>query len=306
MIRTVILGADSPLSGELIRILAMHPEVEIIAAQASGLEGIPLCDVHHGLIGESSLQFSSSVAPHEAHLIFADASRVNVHPLLQQTLSGTGPKMIVYEASSATLPDDTCVYGLPEMHRKQLVRGAVASVVPMPFASMALVALYPFACHLLLQGEIDIEVEAPAALIKETSLPKAEREISQYIRSTQLSYNGKVHIKAVESSARRSALMKIRFRCPLQVEQAVRLYDCYDDHHFAFVTTKPVGVSEVSGTNKCVVSVDKENADTITLSVVADCRMRGGAAEAVHIMNLMFGLHEKTGLYLKAIDYDKY
>ena len=33
---------------------------------------------------------------------------------------------------------------------------------------------------------------------------------------------------------------------------------------------------------------------------VADARMRGGAGDAVHAMNLLFGLHERTGLTLKA------
>ena len=305
MIRVAIFGAETPLSGELIRILAMHPDVEITGAQATELEGIALSDIHHGLIGETSLQFSAHINPCDAHMIFADATVVNVHPLIQTAIAGTGPKVVVYGASSATLPNDACVYGLPEMNRKPLVRGAMAAVVPMPFASMALVALYPFASHLLLNGTIDIEVYAPESLIKETELPKAEKEIKQYLENTQRSFKGNIRISANASDARRSSLMRIKFRCPLIEEQAIQLYDCYDDHHFAFVTTRQIGVSEVAGTNKCVISVDKEDNETLTLTAAADCRMRGGAGEAVHIMNLMFGLHEKTGLYLKAIDFDK-
>lgn len=306
MIRTVILGADTPLSGELIRILAMHPEVEMVGAQANGLEGIQLSDVHHGLIGETDLQFSSSIDLTSAHVIFADATAINVHPILQSCLTGNGPKMIIYGASSATLPDDSCVYGLPEMHRKQLVRGAQAAVVPMPFASMALVALYPFAAHLLLKETIEIVVDAPETIIRETSVAKAETEIKQYISETQRSFSGNVTMKVRESEARRSSLMRIRFSCPLLLDQAIQLYDCYDDHRFTFVSKKEISVSEVAGTDKCVISVCKEDADSVTLTVVADCRMRGGAGEAVHIMNLLFGLYEKTGLYLKAIDFDKY
>ncbi len=32
-------------------------------------------------------------------------------------------------------------------------------------------------------------------------------------------------------------------------------------------------------------------------------RLRGASGEAVHVMNLLCGLHEKTGLALKAIDF---
>ena len=39
MIRTVILGADTPDAGELVRILSMHPDIELVCAQAYGKEG---------------------------------------------------------------------------------------------------------------------------------------------------------------------------------------------------------------------------------------------------------------------------
>ena len=62
--------------------------------------------------------------------------------------------------------------------------------------------------------------------------------------------------------------------------------------------------SEVAGTDKCVISVGIPADGAVTLDVAADCRLRGGAGEAVHVMNLMCGLHERTGLALKAIDFN--
>lgn len=46
--------------------------------------------------------------------------------------------------------------------------------------------------------------------------------------------------------------------------------------------------------------MSKPERDTLRIHAVADPRMRGGAGEAVHIMNLLCQLHEKTGLALKA------
>lgn len=60
MIRTVILGADTPDAGELIRILSMHPDIELVCAQAFDKEGRALSSFHHGLIGETDLTFTSS------------------------------------------------------------------------------------------------------------------------------------------------------------------------------------------------------------------------------------------------------
>ena len=85
--------------------------------------------------------------------------------------------------------------------------------------------------------------------------------------------------------------MDIEFDCTLSLQQMLDLYDIYDDHRFSFVTTSAVGVSEVAGTNKCVISVAKGDYGKCIMRVAADCRLRGG-------------LHEKTGLNLKAIDFD--
>ena len=56
---------------------------------------------------------------------------------------------------------------------------------------------------------------------------------------------------------------------------------------------------ETESTNKIIINVAKPEPDLVELTVVADPRMRGGAGEALHILNLLFGLHEKTGLDLK-------
>ena len=99
--------------------------------------------------------------------------------------------------------------------------------------------------------------------------------------------------------------MDIEFRCELNHEAMIELYDIYDDHNFTFITTTRVGVSEVAGTNKCIVGVMRPEEGKARLMVAADCRLRGASGEAIHIMNLLFGLHEKTGLALKAIDYNR-
>ncbi len=44
---------------------------------------------------------------------------------------------------------------------------------------------------------------------------------------------------------------------------------------------------------------NKPDDSTLRIEAVADPRMRGGAGEAVHIMNLLFGLHEKQVWLLK-------
>lgn len=307
MIKVGIIGADSPQGGELIRILSMHPEVEILAAQASGLEGIPITSRHHGLIGETKLAFTGSIDYARINVLFVcSPMSFGSAEYAQMRIVRPDLKVILLSAPKGIdLESHGVVYGLPEYNRKLLVRGATGAMVPSSFASMALVALFPFANHLLLSGDIRIKVSAPSAILEETDIKAVEEEILIRLKEMQRSFSGEVSIEAEESSARRSAHMEIRFACGLTLGQMEALYDIYDDHHFAFATTMEVGVSEVAGTNKCVVSVAQGKEGEARLSVVADCRLRGGAGEAVHIMNLMFGLHERTGLALKAIDFTK-
>lgn len=304
MIKVAITGAATPDSGELIRLLAMHPDVEITAARAPGQEGKALTSIHHGLIGETSLSVSPTIDLKETDVLFVDAPQPGPGDVV--SLSETYPDLKLIFMNSAGRPDEMegIVYGLPEINRKQLVRGARAAVVPSSFASMALVALYPFAIHLLLNGDINISVAAPKAIIDATDMAAVSREIERELKSVQQSFSGRVNISPVESEARRSALMDIEFDCPLSLEQMIGLYDLYDDHRFSFVSPVKPGVSEVAGTNKCVITPGRSEPGKSTVSVAADCRLRGGAGEAVHIMNLMFGLHEKTGLNLKAIDFE--
>ncbi|MDE5870864.1 MAG: hypothetical protein K2H22_02810, partial [Muribaculaceae bacterium] len=89
--------------------------------------------------------------------------------------------------------------------------------------------------------------------------------------------------------------------CSLDINEVFRIFDdCYDDHNFTFMVGSSMPGYEVEGTQKTLVTLQKLSSDRLTVTVVADCRMRGGAGDAVHIMNLLFGLHERTGLYLKA------
>jgi N-acetyl-gamma-glutamyl-phosphate reductase len=81
----------------------------------------------------------------------------------------------------------------------------------------------------------------------------------------------------------------------------MKLYDeVYDDHNFTILTSRVLDYKEVEGTNKCLLTLLKETPDTLTINCIIDARLRGGAGEAVHDLNLMFGLHECVGLTFKA------
>lgn len=306
MIRTVILGADTPDAGELIRILAMHPDIEMMAARSEGNEGIPLRAIHHGLIGETELTLTTHPNPDRCDLVidFSEKGDSAWCSALEKKFPDC--KFIRLARCAPAYADEDpgkWVYGLPEINRKALVRGARFAQVPRTLASMALVSLYPLALNLLLDNDLNLHFEAPESIIRETDIPAVEREIASALHKAQASWDHKVHIRLTPGNTRRSVTMHANLTMLVDLENVMKLYDIYSDHHFAFAVSYAVGPSEVAGTDKCVISLSKPESGTLHIDAVADARMRGGAGEAVHILNLLCGLHERTGLALKAIDF---
>ena len=96
------------------------------------------------------------------------------------------------------------------------------------------------------------------------------------------------------------------FSSAMSAEDIAALYEAvYDDHNFTFLTSRHCHRADVEGTNRILIHISKPMPDKVVVDTVADARMRGGAGEAMHVMNLLFGLHEKTGLALKASMYEK-
>lgn len=301
MIKVAISGADSPEAGELVRILVNHPDVELKALIAPALEGKDITTAHHGLIGEPPMRFCSGL-PEKIDVLFVCGSSLSVSDFRLLRVSRVKLKIILLHPIEGEFSDDEeiPVYGMPEINRKPLVRGALSAVVPTPLASLALVPLYPLAYNLLLNGDLSLRYYLPFFLSDAGSSEKAKEEIRRELTHAQRSFTGSIEIASARTASERGAELEVEIRCPIDMEHISEFYAMYDDHHFAFPVTSPVSINDVEGTDKCIFTMSKPERDTLRIHAVADPRMRGGAGEAVHIMNLLCQLHEKTGLALKA------
>ena len=91
--------------------------------------------------------------------------------------------------------------------------------------------------------------------------------------------------------------------CPLELTEIIRIYSEYfADHNFTFITSKIPDLKDVVNTNKCIIHLDKIGGKLLITAVI-DNLLKGGAGNAVHTMNLLFGLQETTGLTMKATGY---
>jgi len=301
MIKVGIIGADMPDAGELLRILMHHPEVEIKTLYAPAMAGRLVSSCHHGFIGEEVMNFTDKLNPSETDILFiADDSEAG-REVLNRSDEWSGLRIVDMSPRRFDYWESTGLeYGLSEINRKSLVRGTRLAIVPSSPAALALTALYPLASHLLLSSDIDITVEIPVSFSKKFDTKSVAHEIATMLAKTQTSFNGKINISVSPGNFVRSMRTRAVMKCPLDISEIDKIYDSiYDDHSFTHTSLSETGVKEVEGTHKCVVSFKKTDSTTIELTTVGDCHIRGGAGDAVHLLNLFFALDEKIGLNMK-------
>lgn len=298
MIKAGITGADSKAAGELIRILVNHPDVEIMSLSAPDSRGHKVAARHHGLIGELDMEFSDRQDLGKLDVVFICSEKEEAEQFLSLIEAAKYPDLRIIDMSGAAAGRDGFICGVSELFRKPMVRGAKTVFIPPAEASAALISLYPLAANLLLQGDIEIALSLP----ENVSAGLASGEIAaEAIRSVQNSFSGNINF-SVSENPEEARGMKMRTVIPMQLSlpDVLDLYEnIYDDHNFTFLTSRSVSSREAAGTHRCILTLSKPEAGKLQIEAVADAHLRGGAGDAVHCMNLLFGLHERTGLSLK-------
>jgi N-acetyl-gamma-glutamyl-phosphate reductase len=87
--------------------------------------------------------------------------------------------------------------------------------------------------------------------------------------------------------------------CKIDLSEIKRIYEeYYSDHSFTFVIDKNPDLKQVINTNKCLIHLEKHHDKLLIVSMI-DNLLKGASGQAVHNMNLIFGLEESVGLHLK-------
>lgn len=301
MIKVGIIGADKPDAGELLRLLLNHPEVEVVSLYAPSLSGRQISSCHHGFIGERALYFTDRIDIAKLDALFIVDDSQFGKDVIDSAEKYEDLRIInLSPGRFDNWANNEMEYGLSEINRKPMVRGARMAIVPTAVASLALIALHPLAMNLLLPSSLKITVLAPEDVIKAIDKEKAISEISRQLKKAQNSFSGEISLNLVPDGKSRAMRVICSMKCTLGVAEIDRIYESvYDDHNFAFTSLSKIGSEEVEGTQKCVISFCKPGAGLIEVESIGDCRLRGAAGDAVHVMNLLFALHEKVGLNLK-------
>lgn len=209
------------------------------------------------------------------------------------------------------------IYGLPELNRKRIIR-AKHIANPGCFATAIQLALLPLAKNLMLNSSIHVNAitGSTGAGVKPSatshfswrndniSIYKPFKhqhlaEIRQSLSQLQSSFKADINFIPVRGCFSRGIFATIYLECPVELEEIKKLYRTYyDDHNFTFVSDKMPDLKDVVNTNKCILHLSKEGNKLLIVSVI-DNLLKGASGQAVHNMNLLFGLHERVGLALK-------
>lgn len=304
MIKIGIIGAESKNAGELLRLLINHSEVDIVTLYAPMLAGRSVAGIHHGFIGEQIVNFSEKFFPEDLDIVFVAESDDRYKELLQNLNNYPEIRIIDLTGNNTeAIGNNLLNLGLSEINRKNLVRTSTKAYIPTPDLILPLIAMTPLSHYMLLNSPLSITLSVPASLIKEGMVDTANSKfLSQAFTVAQPSFNSPVNLIFEENKEEERVIsMHTIIDCTLSIEEIERIYEgIYDDHNFTFVVHSPVSHKEVEGTQKSIISLNKPSPSTLEIFAVADARMRGGAGDALHVMNLLKGLYEKTGLQLKS------
>ena len=320
MIKVGIIGGAGYTAGELIRLLINHPDAELVFINSSSNAGNKITDVHGGLYGETELTFTDALPFEDVDVLFLCSAHGDSKKFLDNNNVPDNVKIIDLSTDyRMEAPDHDFVYGLPELNRKRIIRSnRIAN--PGCFATAIQLALLPLAKEQLIQSEVHINAitGSTGAGVKPSttthfswrndniSIYKAFdhqhlNEIGQTMRQLQDNFDHAINFIPVRGDFARGIFCSAYLDCNLELEEVKRLYQAfYDDHSFTFITEKAPDLKQVVNTNKCLIHLSKHGNKLLIVSVI-DNLLKGASGQAVHNMNLLFGLEETVGLHLKPV-----
>lgn len=324
-IRVAVAGASGYAGGELLRLIAGHPEFELVTATAHAQAGAQLSAVHPQLAGlDLTLAATDAATLSDADLVFLALPHGQSAALAAQLPASV---KIVDLGADFRLSDaaaweqyyggthaGTWPYGLPELPGQRAAIAAADRVANTGcYAATIILALAPLIAAGAVQTEDVVVVAASgtsgAGRSAKVSLLASEvmgdlspykvgahqhvPEIKQATGATSLS------MTPVLAPMPRGILATVTARPAADADPREILRAAYADEPFVHVLADGVWphTAATAGSNSCHLqaTVDVDSGRIIVLSAL-DNLGKGAAGQAVQCANLMSGLPETAGL----------
>ena len=310
-----VLGASGFSGGELLRLLASHPALEVVAAAGGARAGEPVARVHPHLAGVADMDLRpiDDVVAADADVCFSALPTGR----LRAAHEGVAARTVV--DLSDDFRDGTAgwVYGLTEFARAH-IEGSTRISNPGCYPTASLLCLVPFARAGLIGGPVVIDAlsgVSGAGRRPEDRLLHAvidgnataygtteHRHVPEIERGLELFGGNKFKVSFTPHLVPMTRGLLITARAPLMqtVDDDVALavlQDFYGHEAFVSVIADWPQTKALAGTSRAHVSarVDGRN-EMLICSCALDNLGKGAAGQAIQNANLALGLEETAGL----------
>ena len=318
MIKVGIIGGAGYTAGELIRLLINHPDVEIIFINSTSNAGNRITDVHEGLYGETDMRFTAELPLDEIDCLFFCTAHGDTRKFMESHTVPEHVKIIDLSMDYRIKSEEhDFVYGLPELNRRAICE-ANHIANPGCFATCIQLGVLPLAKHLMLNSDLHVNAitGSTGAGVKPSATSHFSwrndnisiykpfthqhlAEITQSLVQLQNSFNSQINFIPVRGNFSRGIFATTYLDCKIELSEIRRIYEeYYSDHSFTFVVDKNPDLKQVVNTNKCLIYLQKYEDKLLIVSMI-DNLLKGASGQALHNMNLLFGLEETVGLHLK-------
>lgn len=322
MIKAGIIGGAGYTSGELLRILANHPIVEIDFVFSTSQAGKPLTKAHPDLIGELDLLFTDKINP-EVNVVFLCLGHGKSKVFLEQNKFASHTRIIDLSNdfrlnNDADFQSENFVYGLPELNKNEIAKAKYIAN-PGCFATAIQLALLPLASANLLHNDVHVNAVtgSTGAGIQPTETSHHSwrnsnishykafehqhlAEIKQSLNQMQNGFKSEILFIPNRGEFTRGIFATLYTKTDKNLAVLTEIYQkFYESHPFVFISNESINLKMAVQTNKCIISLEKKG-DYLLVTSVIDNLLKGASGQAIQNMNLMFGLEETTGLKLKS------
>jgi N-acetyl-gamma-glutamyl-phosphate reductase len=327
MIRTAVLGASGYVGGELLRLIAAHPELTAVNLYGESKAGQKLGAVHphlaaaypdavvekfEGSLDDIELVFAALPHGHSqriaASILDAGVPFVDLGADFRLNDAATYERWYGHAHEAPGLLG-SFVYGIPELNRGG-IRSAGAVAAAGCYATAAILALKPLVDGGLVKPE-SLIVDAASGVSgagreakESTGFSTVDGSFSAYgllnhrhTAEMEMAIGGTVLFTPHLVPMTRGILATCYGEATRPCDPLAVLHDAYAAEPFIHVTDQPPATKWVSGSNgvQLTARYDERTNRFLALSAI-DNLGKGAAGQMIQCANLMLGLDETTGL----------
>lgn len=328
MVRVAIVGATGYTGAELVRLLTLHPNVEIVAVTSGRAAGERL-DKHCPWLCTDLVLSSFDPEAVVADLVFL-AQENGFAAQVAPTLVKRGIRVVDlsadyrlndavayekhYKMQRATF-DFPIAYGLCELTDRGLIQEAALVANPGCYPTATCLAIAPFYRAGLVSGVPVIDAKsgvsgagrsksdsaflfseregsfAPYAITGHRHVPEIEQTLGVPVRFTP-------HLIPTPRGMEVTCHIPLAETCDPQTV----LRETYQESAFVRIVDTLPETKQVVGSNRCdIFAAIDEHTNYLVTSSVIDNLVKGAAGQAIQNMNIMFGLEETAGLPIHGV-----